>query len=91
VETCGATLEPSAYVGWRHRFATDFDDIDAQFMAGGRRFRIEAVGPRRDAFVAGLGVTARLTERASAYVQYDGAWSSGLNTQSVMIGVKFDF
>ncbi|MFO8015303.1 MAG: autotransporter domain-containing protein [Phycisphaerae bacterium] len=91
VEACGVTLAPTAYLGWRHRLVTDIDDFDAQFVAGGRRFGIDAVGPQRDEFVGGLGVTARLTDQASAFVQYDGSWSDERSTQSVMLGVRFDF
>lgn len=87
----GMTFEPSAYVGWRHRLVTDIDDFDARFVAGGRRFAVDAVGPHRDEFVAGAGLRAHLTGGVSAFVQYDGSWSSGRSTQSLMLGVRFDF
>ena len=87
----GVTLEPTAYLGWRHRLVTDVEDLDTGFVAGGNRFRIDAVGPQRDELVGGAGLQARLTEGVSAFVQYDGSWSTGRDTQSVMLGVQFDF
>jgi outer membrane autotransporter protein len=73
-----------ARLGWAHEYADTTRPMTASFAgAPGAGFTVDGAQMARDSAVVALGATARLTERLSFLLRYDGDVNGSDNAHAV--------
>jgi outer membrane autotransporter protein len=86
----GTKIVPELFTGWAHEFMDD-EDIQARFVQGAARFTTDVDGNRDDSVYFGAGVSALLNKNISAFVRYEGEYSSGDGMNSLNVGINILF
>jgi len=83
------TLVPELSVQYIHEFLGDAD-LSARFVGGPTGFTINSKG-QDHSLAVGVGATAILSDKFSAYVRYDGEYNHEGETHAVTVGINFRF
>jgi outer membrane autotransporter protein len=83
-------IVPELFAGWAHEFIDD-EDIKARFVHGTAKFTTNVDSGRDDSVYFGAGISALLKENISAFVRYEGEYSSGNNINALNVGVTVLF
>ena len=75
-ELYGTKIVPELFAGWSHEFIDD-EDIEARFVNGTAKFTTDVDDDWDDSVYFGAGLSALLKENISAFVRYEGEYSSG--------------
>ncbi|MCJ7729912.1 MAG: autotransporter outer membrane beta-barrel domain-containing protein, partial [Sedimentisphaerales bacterium] len=86
----GTKIVPEVFVGWAHEFM-DEEDINARFVQGTAKFTTDVDSDWDDSVYFGGGISALLRKNISAFVRYEGEYSSGNNINALNVGVTVLF
>ena len=83
-------IVPELFVGWAHEFIDD-EDISARFVRGTAKFTTDVDDEWDDSVYYGAGISALLRENISAFVRYEGEYSSGNDIKALHVGLTLRF
>ncbi len=83
-------VAPELFVGYAHEFI-DAEEIEASFMGGATKFVTDIDSNRDDSVYYGAGLSVLLKENVSAYVRYEGEYSSGSEINALNVGITMLF
>ena len=89
-ELYGTKIVPELFAGWAHEFMDD-EDIKARFVQGTAKFTTDVDSDWDDSVYFGAGISALLKENISAFVRYEGEYSSGNGINALNVGVTVLF
>lgn len=89
-ELYGTKFVPELFAGWAHEFMDD-EDINARFVEGTTKFTTDVDDGRDDSVYFGAGVSVLLRENISAFVRYEGNYSSGNGINALNVGITVLF
>ncbi len=85
----GVRLVPTAEIAWRHEFLDDNQNFSAAFLEDpATQFQIVSAEQSRDTIVANLGLGAQVSKGLVLFVDYNGQFSSSLNTHAASAGLR---
>lgn len=85
----GVRLVPAAEIAWRHEFLDDNQAFTAAFLEDPiTQFQIISAEQARDTIVANLGLGAQLSKSVTVFIDYNGLFSSSLNTHAASAGLR---
>lgn len=88
-ELGGARLVPEARAVWLHELLDTRQSIGVSFVdAPNTDFIITSRGGPADTFVLGTGLTAPIGDSTNLFVDYDGAFNSNSQTDSLAVGFR---
>jgi outer membrane autotransporter protein len=83
-------MVPELFVGWAHEFMDD-ENIRARFVQGTAKFTTGVDDDWDDSVYFGAGISALLKENISAFVRYEGEYSSGNGINALNVGITVLF
>lgn len=86
----GVTVWPEMTVGWSHQWQSS-DSLRTRFKNAGDPFTIHTDAGSDDTFSLGLGVSALLNQRTSAYARYQTTLTRNRESHHVTAGLQFRF
>jgi outer membrane autotransporter protein len=89
-ELYGMKIVPELFAGWAHEFIDD-EDIEARFVHGTAKFTTDVDSDRDDSVYFGAGLSALLKENISAYIRYEGEYSSANSINALNVGITVQF
>jgi outer membrane autotransporter protein len=89
-ELHGTKIVPELFAGWAHEFMNN-EDLKARFVEGTAKFTTDVDGDRDDSVYFGAGISALLKKNISAFVRYEGEYSSGNNIKALNVGITILF
>jgi outer membrane autotransporter protein len=89
-ELHGTKIVPELFAGWAHEFMNN-EDLKARFVEGTAKFTTDVDGDRDDSVYFGAGISALLKENISAFVRYEGEYSSGNGINALSVGITVLF
>jgi outer membrane autotransporter protein len=89
-ELHGTKIVPELFAGWAHEFMNN-EDLKARFVEGTAKFTTDVDGDRDDSVYFGAGISALLKENISAFVRYEGDYSSGNGINALSVGITVLF
>ncbi|MGA1980785.1 MAG: autotransporter domain-containing protein, partial [Sedimentisphaerales bacterium] len=89
-ELYGTKIVPELFAGWAHEF-TNYEDIKARFVQGTAKFTTDVDYDRDDSVYFGAGISALLKKNVSAFVRYEGEYSSGSKINALNVGITILF
>ena len=89
-ELYGTKIVPELFAGWAHEFIDD-EDIKARFVQGTAKFTTDVDSNWDDSVYFGGGISALLKENISAFVRYEGEYSSGNSINALNVGITVLF
>ncbi len=85
----GVRLVPVAEIAWRHEFLDDNQSFGAAFLEDpATQFQIVSAEQVRDTIVANLGMGAQVSKSVTLFVDYNGLFSSSINTHAASAGLR---
>lgn len=90
VDLAGHRLLPEASLGWAHQFDAE-SDLSARFVGGVTPFTTRVGTDARDSLYLGAGLSALLSDTASAYVRYEGEFATESQSHTLLVGVNVRF
>ena len=85
----GVRLVPVAEIAWRHEFMDDNQSFSAAFLEDpATQFQIISAEQARDTIVANLGLGAELSKSVTVFLDYNGLFSSTMNTHAASAGLR---
>ncbi len=85
----GVRLVPVAEIAWRHEFMDDNQAFSAAFLEDpATQFQIISAEQARDTIVANLGLGAQLSKSVTVFLDYNGLFSSTMNTHAASAGLR---
>ena len=88
----GARVTPQVYASYQHEFSNSSRGLDARLSQAGSTFNFQTDSPKRDFALVGANVTANLTKRLSAQVNYNAELGRGNYTAHfVNAGIRWEF
>ncbi|MBN2687465.1 MAG: autotransporter outer membrane beta-barrel domain-containing protein, partial [Deltaproteobacteria bacterium] len=91
-DTREATFIPSAWVAYKREFSNDGDVITAQLAQTNTAFSDKTVAPEKDFAVIGASLSAIISQRTVAYVNYQfQRGGSDYRESTINVGVRFQF
>ena len=85
----GVRLVPVAEIAWRHEFLDDNQNFSAAFLEDpATQFQIVSAEQARDTIIANLGLGAQVSKSLVVFVDYNGQFSSSLNTHAASAGLR---
>ena len=91
-DTKGATFIPSAWVSYKREFSNDGDVITAQLAQASTAFSNKTVTPEKDFAVIGASLSAIISQRTTAYVNYRFQMGgSDYRENTINIGLRVQF
>ena len=92
VKVLGGIFEHSPWVAeiaWRHEFLDDNQAFSAAFLEDpATQFQIISAEQARDTIVANLGLGAQLSKSVTVFLDYNGLFSSTMNTHAASAGLR---
>jgi outer membrane autotransporter protein len=89
-DVSGRQVATDLFCGWAHEFLND-GNIKGMFRDGITNFRNSVDSERDDSVYFGAGLSTLLKENVSAYVRYEGDYSSGNSINGLNVGVTVLF
>jgi len=89
-ELYGTKIVPELFAGWAHEFINN-EDIKARFVQGTAKFTTDVDNGMDDSVYFGAGISALLKENISAFVRYEGEYSSGNSINALNVGITVLF
>jgi outer membrane autotransporter protein len=89
-ELHGTKIVPELFAGWAHEFMNN-EDLKARFAEGTAKFTTDVDSNRDDSVYFGAGVSALLKKNISAFVRYEGEYSSGNKINALNVGITILF
>jgi outer membrane autotransporter protein len=83
-------IVPELFVGFAHEFIDD-EDISARFVRGTAKFTTDVDDEWDNSVYYGAGISALLKENISAFVRYEGEYSSGNDIKALHVGLTLRF
>jgi subtilase-type serine protease len=78
-----------AEIAWRHEFMDDNQAFSAAFLEDpATQFQIISAEQARDTIVANLGLGAELSKSVTVFLDYNGLFSSTMNTHAASAGLR---
>ncbi|MDD5326845.1 MAG: autotransporter domain-containing protein [Phycisphaerae bacterium] len=90
LELHGIKVVPEVFAGWAHEFMDD-ENIRARFVQGTAKFTTNVDDDWDDSVYFGTGISALLRKNVSAFVRYEGEYSSGNGINALNFGVTILF
>ncbi|NIQ00874.1 MAG: autotransporter domain-containing protein [Nitrospinaceae bacterium] len=88
----GMLVMPEVRLRWAHEWAETEYTVNAQFIGiAGSSFEIRGRDLAAASLFPGVGVTAKLSDRFTGFVQYDGDFRSEFTNHIVNAGLKYKF
>lgn len=85
----GVRLVPVAEIAWHHEFMDDNQAFTAAFLEDpATQFQIISAEQARDTIVANLGLGAELSKSVTVFLDYNGLFSSTMNTHAASAGLR---
>jgi uncharacterized protein with beta-barrel porin domain len=85
----GVRLVPVAEIAWRHEFLDDDQSFSASFLEDpATQFQIVSAEQARDTIIANLGLGAQVSKSLVVFLDYNGQFSSSLNTHAASAGLR---
>ncbi len=89
---CGRLIRPSVRVAWQHEFGDTEAALTSSFASGGSSFTVTGPNIGEDALLVGVGASVQISERASAFLYYDGEFGrSNYQLHAISGGVRIEF
>jgi subtilase-type serine protease len=90
LELHGTKVISEVFVGWAHEFMND-ENLRARFVQGTAKFTTDVDDDWDDSVYFGAGLSALLRENISAFVRYEGEYSSGNGINALNFGITILF
>ncbi|MDD5064699.1 MAG: autotransporter domain-containing protein, partial [Phycisphaerae bacterium] len=90
LELHGTKVIPEVFAGWAHEFMDD-ENIQARFVDGTAKFTTGVDDEWDDSVYFGAGLSALLKKNVSAFVRYEGEYSSGNGINALNFGITVLF
>jgi outer membrane autotransporter protein len=88
----GHLVRPQVRVGWQHEFADTAPAVTAALGSGGSQFTVYGPDLGEDAVLVGAGFTVQISEKASAFLFYDGEFGrTNYQLNALSGGVRVEF
>jgi outer membrane autotransporter protein len=87
----GVRLRPECQLAWAHDFPLDNRVINAGLTELGGTFPVNGFQGETDSLLAGVGLSARLSNGVAITGRYDAELRRGFQAQMVNLGVRCDF
>ncbi|MEQ1867441.1 MAG: autotransporter domain-containing protein, partial [Micropepsaceae bacterium] len=85
----GVRLVPVAEIAWRHEFLDENQSFAAAFLEDpATQFQIISADQARDTIVANLGLGAQVSKNVTVFLDYNGLFSSSMNTHGASAGLR---
>ncbi|MFM9864253.1 MAG: autotransporter domain-containing protein [Micropepsaceae bacterium] len=85
----GVRLVPVAEIAWRHEFLDENQAFSAAFLEDpATQFQIISADQARDTIVANLGMGAQVSKTVTVFLDYNGLFSSTMNTHGASAGLR---